>query len=535
MKVESFDYIIAGGGSAGCVLASRLSEDPSVRVLLVEAGPTDRNPYIHLPAGFAKLTGTAANWGYSTVPQHNVGSREMWYPQGRVLGGGSSINAQVYTRGHAKDYDEWSAQEGLAGWSFRDVLPYFRRAEDNETFSNEFHGTGGPLGVRDQINPHPITKVFVRAAQEAGLPFNADFNGSRQEGCGLYQVTQRDGRRCSAAVGYLRPVMHRPNLTVLTGAHSTRIQIENGRAVGVEIAYASGRARGVLRAEREVIVTAGAIGSPKLLLLSGIGPADQLRSLGIPVIHDLPGVGANLQDHMDVYVVSELTGDYSYDKYLQLHKQAWAGLEYLLFKTGPAASNLAEGGAFWFADSQARSPDIQFHFMVGSGLEHGLEKLKNCGVTLNSAFLRPRARGSVRLRNSDPFAPPLIDPNYWGDAYDRKISIEGFRIARRIMASPAFKPFVLAERLPGPQVQSDAEIAAYASKFSKTDYHPIGTCKMGVDSMAVLDGNLRVRGLDGLRVCDSSAMPTLISSNTNAATIMIAEKASDLILNRVSG
>jgi len=533
MKARTFDYIIVGAGSAGCTLANRLSADANNRVLLIEAGPPDRNPYIHLPVGFAKLTGTVVNWGYSTVPQPNVDGREMWYPQGRVLGGSSSINAQVYTRGHPKDYDEWTSADGCVGWSYKDVLPYFRRAEDNESFSNEYHGTGGPLGVSDQISPHPITKVFLRAAQEVGLPFNPDFNGSRQEGCGLYQVTQRKGRRCSTAVGYLKPVLHRPNLTLLTDVHTTRILIEHERAIGIELVYASSRQRGSLHADREVIVTAGAIGSPKLLMLSGIGPADELKAVGVASTHDLPGVGRNLQDHMDVYAINELTGDHSYDKHLKPHKQVWAGIEYLLFRRGPVASNLAEGGAFWFADSQARSPDIQFHFMVGSGLEHGVEKLENCGVTLNSAFLRPRSRGSVRLRNADPFTHPLIDPNYWGDPYDRKISIEGFRIARRIMASPSFKPFVLAERLPGPQAQTDQEIAAYARKFSKTDYHPVGTCKMGVDEMAVVDPSLRVRGLRGLRVCDASVMPRLVSSNTNAATIMIAEKAADHILGKV--
>ena len=534
MNATTFDYIIVGAGSAGCTLANRLSVDGNNRVLLIEAGPPDRNPYIHLPVGFAKLTGTAVNWGYSTVPQENVNAREMWYPQGRVLGGSSSINAQVYTRGHPKDYDEWAESHGCEGWAFKDVLPYFRRAEDNESFSNEYHGTGGPLGVSDQISPHPITKVFLRAAQEAGLPFNPDFNGARQEGCGLYQVTQRRGRRCSTAVGYLKPVLHRPNLTLLTDVHTTRILIESERAVGVELLYGSGRQRGSVRAEREVIVTAGAIGSPKLLMLSGIGPAEELQAAGVAPVHDLPGVGRNLQDHMDVYAINELTGDHSYDKHLKPHKQVWAGLEYLLFRRGPVASNLAEGGAFWFADAQARSPDIQFHFMVGSGLEHGVEKLVNCGVTLNSAFLRPRSRGSVRLRDADPFTHPLIDPNYWGDPYDRKISIEGFRIARRIMASPSFKPFVLAERLPGPQAQTDEEIAAYARKFSKTDYHPVGTCKMGVDATAVVDPGLRVRGLRALRVCDASVMPRLVSSNTNAATIMIAEKAADHILGTLA-
>jgi choline dehydrogenase-like flavoprotein len=526
---ETYDYVIAGGGPAGCVLATRLSADPSVNVLLLEAGPEDNDPYIHWPVGFYKMTsGTRNSWGYETVPLAHLDGRRMWYPQGRVLGGGGSINAQVFTRGNAKDYDCWAEQEGCAGWSYQDILPYFRRAEDNERFSNAWHGTGGPIGVSDLISPHAMSKVFVRAAQEAGLPYNPDFNGERQEGCGLYQVTQRNGRRCSAAVAYLRPAMARPNLTVRTRAQATRIVIEQGRAVGVDYVAGQGEPQHA-RAEREVLVTAGAVGSPKLLLLSGIGPADELRALGIEVAHDLPGVGRNFQDHVDVYVISELNGPHSYNRHTRPHRQLWCAAQYYLFGCGPITSNLAEAGGFWFVDQAARSPDIQFHFLPGSGLEAGVKQLGEHGCTLNSCFLRPRSRGTVKLASPDPFAAPLIDPNYFAEEYDRKISIGGFRLAREIMAQPAFRPFLTAERLPGPEVQSDAEVMAYARRHGKTDYHPVGSCKMGIDALAVVDPELRVRGLAGLRVCDSSIMPQLVSSNTNAPTIMIGEKAADLV------
>jgi choline dehydrogenase-like flavoprotein len=527
--MAGYDYVIVGAGPAGCVLASRLSEDPTVRVLLLEAGPRDTDPYIHWPAGFYKLTSSTRNtWGYETAPLAHVEWRRMWFPQGRVLGGGGSINAQVFTRGNPTDYDEW-AEEGCAGWSFQDVLPYFRRLEDNERFSNAWHGTGGPIAVSDPISPHPMSKAFVRAAQEAGLPYNPDFNGERQEGCGLYQVTQRRGRRSSAAIEYLRPAMRRPNLTVRTRALATRILLERGRALGVEYVEGAGRTPQTARADAEVLITSGAIGSPKLLLLSGIGPADELQALGIEVAHDLPGVGRNLQDHIDVYVISEFNGPYSYNKHTQLHRQLWAGIQYYAFGCGPVTSNLAEAGGFWYADPGARSPDVQFHFLPGSGLEAGVTQLGEHGCTLNSAFLRPRSRGAVRLASADPFAHPLIDPNYFAEEYDRAMSIGGFRLAREIMAQPAFRPYLRAERLPGPEVQSDAEVFAYAKRHGKTDYHPVGTCKMGVDAMAVVDPELKVRGIERLRVCDSSIMPRLVSSNTNAPTLMIGEKAADLI------
>jgi choline dehydrogenase-like flavoprotein len=453
----------------------------------------------------------------------------MWFPQGRVLGGGGSINAQVFTRGNPKDYDEWADEEGCAGWSFADVLPYFRRFEDNERFSNAWHGTGGPIAVSGPISPHTMSKAFVRAAQEAGLPYNPDFNGERQEGCGLYQVTQRNGRRSSAAVEFLRPATRRPNLTVRIRALATRILLERDRAVGVEYVEDDGRSSRIARADAEVIITSGAIGSPKLLLLSGIGPADELQALGIAALHDLPGVGRNLQDHIDVYVISEFSGRYSYNKHTQLHRQLWAGIQYYAFGCGPVTSNLAEAGGFWYADASARSPDIQFHFLPGSGLEAGVTKLCEHGCTLNSCFLRPRSRGTVRLAAADPFAHPLIDPNYFAEAYDRATSIGGLRLAREIMAQPAFAPYLRAERLPGPEVQSDAEVFAYAKRHGKTDYHPVGTCKMGVDPLAVVDPELKVRGIERLRVCDSSIMPRLVSSNTNAPTLMIGEKAADLI------
>ena len=361
-----YDYIITGAGPAGCVLANRLSKNPAIKVLLLEAGNPDRNPLIHMPAGFAKLTGTSATWGYSTVPQVHLDNREIWYPQGRVLGGGSSINAQIYTRGHPLDYDEWASEEGCDGWSFAEVLPYFVKSENNNRLCNSYHGVDGPLKISDPV-PHSLTSTFVQAAQQAGFPYSADFNGEHQEGFSYYQVTNRDGRRSSAAVVYLKPVLKRKNLTVITKATVTKIVIEQGRAVGVE--YVLRNKPTVLRASAsaEVLVTSGAVGSPKLLQLSGIGPANHLREVGIQVVHDLPSVGENFQDHMDVFVVSECSGDYSFDRYKPLHMNAWAGREYLLFNSGPVASNLCDGGGFCYADSQARSPDLQFHFLPGSG------------------------------------------------------------------------------------------------------------------------------------------------------------------------
>lgn len=521
------DYIIVGSGPAGCAIAARLSEDPGVNVLLLEAGGKDWHPLIHMPAGFAKMTKGIASWGWSTVPQKHMKGRVFWYTQAKVLGGGSSINAQIYTRGNAMDYDAWADEEGCTGWSYREVLPYFKRAEDNQRFLDDYHGSDGPMGVSNPIAPLPICEAYFKAAQQMGIPFNPDFNGAQQEGVGYYQLTQRDAKRSSATSAYLKPARHRKNLIVRTGVQVLRVLVENGRATGVEIA--SGNERQTLHANAEVIVTSGAIGSPKLLLHSGIGPADHLKSVGVDVVHDLPGVGTNMQDHLDLFTISECTGDHTYDSYAKLHRTAWAGIQYFLLKKGPAASSLFETGGFWYADQNAQQPDIQFHLGLGSGIEAGVEKLNNAGVTLNSAFLHPRSRGTVRLGSNDPGDMPLIDPNYWSDPYDIEMSIKGLRIARDIMRQPALEPFVEREVIPGGDDDSDEALFNYACRMAKTDHHPVGTCKMGVGEMAVVDPELKVHGIEGLRVCDSSIMPRVPSSNTNAPTIMVGEKAADII------
>ena len=516
-----YDVIIVGGGSAGAVLAARLSEDAGRRVLLLEAGGRDRHPFYHVPAGFAKMTRGLGSWGWQTVPQRLMKDRVIRYTQARVIGGGSSINAQIYTRGNALDYDEWR-QMGCTGWGYEDVLPYFRKAEDNDTYDNRYHGTGGPLGVSQPRAPLPICEAYFAAAAQLGIPRNMDMTGEKQDGVGYYQLTQKNYRRSSTARAYLRPARGRANLTVRTGAQVLRIVLDKERAVGVELP------EGVVRGG-EVIVSCGAIGSPRLLQLSGIGPADMLRKLGVPVVFDQAGVGANLQDHVDLFVIAECTGPHTYDRFAKPHLSALAGLQYLLTRRGPVASSLFETGGFWYADPNARSPDIQLHLGLGSGIEAGVAAMAQGGVTLNSAYLRPRSRGTVRLASADPLAAPLIDPNYWADPHDREMSIRGLKLARQIMAQDALKPYVLAERLPGPEVRTDEDYFNYACAHAKTDHHPVGTCRMGADPAAVVDPQLRFNGIAGLRVVDASIMPAVVSSNTNAATIMIAEKAADMI------
>jgi choline dehydrogenase-like flavoprotein len=523
----SYDYVIVGGGSAGCVLASRLTENPDVRVLLIEAGGKDSNPYIHMPVGFAKMTTGPLTWGLVTAPQKHANNREIPYAQARVIGGGSSINAEVFTRGTPSDFDRWANDEGCAGWSFKDIQPLFLRSEGNETLSGPYHGADGPLGVTSLV-PQPLTQAFVRSCQEFGMPYNPDFNGAVQEGTSAYQTTIRGAKRCSAAVAYLRPAMARPNLTVELDCLTTRIRFSGNRATGVDY-LRSGQPQTAL-AGSEVIVTSGAIGTPKLMMLSGIGPADHLKSIGVDVVQDTPGVGQNLSDHFGIDIVYELRDQTSLNKYNKLHWMLWAGLQYALFRTGPVTSNVVEGGAFWYGDRSHSEPDLQFHFLAAAGVEAGVPAIPSgSGCTLNSYTLRPKSRGSVMLRSARPGDNAIVDPNFIAEPDDLRISVEGVKISREILNQPSMRKYIKAEHFPGKGVTTQAEFEAYARQFGRTSYHPVGTCKMGVDDMAVVDPQLRVRGLEGIRICDSSIMPSLIGSNTNAATIMIAEKASDMI------
>ncbi|MGF6654951.1 choline dehydrogenase [Paraburkholderia youngii] len=521
-----YDYIVAGGGSAGCVLAARLSENPDAKVLLLEAGPSDWNPYIHFPVTYYKTAKGSLTWGLETAPSRAQNNIVTPYTQARVLGGGSSINAQVYTRGVPEDYDRWERDFGCEGWSYRDVLPFFRKAERNELFADEFHGIDGPLGVSDQRYTSPVTKAWVQACQQAGIHYNADFNGASQAGSGLYQITNLDGKRCSAAVGYLRPARKRANLTVITGAIATRIVMEGKRAVGVE--YVQGGNRQVARAQTEVIVTSGAIGSPKLLMLSGIGPGEHLTQHGIKVQHELPGVGQNLHDHLDVFMIYELTGAHSYDKYKKFRWQVAAGLQYALFRSGPVTSNVVEGGAFWWADKSQKDPDLQFHFLAGAGIEAGIPDVPGGnGATLNAYLTRPKSRGSVTLRSADPLAPPVVDPNFLDDPYDLKYTIESVKVGQEVMRQSALAKYIKREHFPGSAIQGPGGYEKFVREQARTGYHPAGTCRMGVGAGAVVDTDLRVHGVDGLRVADCSVMPQLISGNTNAPTIMIAERLAD--------
>ena len=492
MAESGYDYVIVGGGSAGCVLAARLTENADVRVLLLEAGRKDNHPYIHMPVGFAKLTSGPYTWGFATAPQKHANNREIPYAQGKVIGGGSSINAEVFTRGNPADYDRWANEEGAEGWAFKDIQKYFIRSEGNTILAGDWHGTDGPLGVSNIPDPQPTARAFVQSCQEFGIPYNPDFNGKVQEGAGIYQTTTRNKRRCSAAVGYLRPAMGRSNLTVETGCLAHRILFDGSRATGVE--YSRGGATQTVRADSEVIVTSGAIGTPKLMMLSGIGPAAHLKDRGIDVVHDLPGVGENLNDHFGIDIVAELKGPTSLDKYNKLHWMAWAGIEYVLFRSGPVTSNVVEGGAFWYADKSAPYPDLQFHFLVGAGAEEGVETVESgSGVTLNSYTLRPKSRGTVRLRSADPTDTPVVDPNFLADPYDLKTSAEGVRISREIFRQPSLQKYIKRMHLPGDDVKTAKDFQDYARQYGRTSYHPTCTCKMGTDEMAVVDPQLRVQ------------------------------------------
>ncbi|MGE0418968.1 MAG: GMC family oxidoreductase [Acetobacteraceae bacterium] len=520
------DYVVVGAGSAGCVMAARLTEDPSTRVVLLEAGPKDTNPWIHVPLGYGKtIDDKRVNWCYETEPDLN--GRRFFWPRGKVLGGSSSINGLVYIRGQAQDFDHWR-QLGNAGWSFDDVLPYFRKSEDKIGGGDDLHGTGGPLAVSEVDRYDPISQAFVKACVDLGFPRTNDFNGRVQEGAGYYHLTTRNGRRCSTAVGYLRPAMKRPNLRVETEAMSERILLEGRRAVGV--AY---RQRGVactVRARREVIVCGGALNSPQLLMLSGIGPGAHLAEHGIAVQHDLSGVGQSMQDHYQSRIVLKCRFPITVnDIMMSKMRMVMTGLDYILRRKGPLTIAAAQAGLFARTRPELETPDVQFATVIFSADRpaEGLHKFS--GFSLVVYQLRPESRGELKLKSADPNDAPAMYPNYLSTETDRRTIVDGLKLGRRILATPGMQHFISGEYIPGEDVRTDDDYLEYAKQYGGTVFHPTSTCRMGSDPMAVVDTELRVHGMEGLRVVDASVMPAVVSGNTNAATIMIAEKAADMI------
>ncbi|MDD2713227.1 MAG: GMC family oxidoreductase N-terminal domain-containing protein [Simplicispira sp.] len=524
-----FDYIVIGGGSAGCVLAGRLSEDPAVRVCLLEAGPPDASVFIHCPAGLAVMAKYELNgWGQNTTPQSGLNGRSGYQPRGKVLGGSSSINAMVYVRGQRGDYDHWAAQ-GNPGWGWSDVLPYFLRAEHNERGADAWHGVGGPLNVMDLRSPNPFAQAFVEAGVQAGHVHNPDFNGASQEGVGLYQVTHKNGERFSAAKAYLTPHLARPNLRVITGARATRILLQERCAVGVE--YRQGSGTHQVHCTREVLLSAGAVLSPQVLMLSGIGPGAQLQRHGIATVHDLPGVGQHLHDHPDVVQVMDAPG---LSELFGISRRGMQNivrgmLEWRRQRSGLLTTNFAEAGGFIKSQPSEPVPDLQLHFVIGKLVDHGRKTVLGHGYSCHVCLLQPRSRGSVTLASHDPQALPLVDPNFFGDPDDLARLVRGVRQMRAILAQPALARYKACESLASAGAQSDADIARFIAQYADTIYHPVGTCRMGPGPLDVVDAQLRVHGLHCLRVVDASVMPRIVSGNTNAPTIMVAEKAVDLL------
>jgi choline dehydrogenase len=529
MQTAAFDYIVVGAGSAGCVLANRLTASGRHRVLLLEAGGHDRNVWIHIPLGYGKLfANPKVNWLYTSEPEAELNNRRIIQPRGKVLGGSSSINGLLYVRGQPADFDHWR-QLGNRGWSFDDVLPYFRRAEDQERGEDMLHGAGGPLAVSDVCEPHPLCEAFIAAAEQAGFPRNNDFNGPAQEGAGYFQLTARRGRRWSTAVGYLRPARRRPNLTIASNALASRILFSGRRAIGVE--YRLGAETRVAHADVEVIVAGGAFNSPQLLQLSGVGPAALLRSHGIEVVADMPGVGADLQDHLQVRMQYRCTDRITMNDVIHSWRhRTGAGLRYLLFRKGLLAIGAGYAGGFFRTSPLVATPDVQVHFIILSADTAGAALHSFPGFIASVCQLRPESRGFVHIKSADPTQPPTIQPRYLSSRFDRDTVVAGMKLLRRIMQQPAIRRYIAEERAPDARCTSDTELLAFARETGTTVFHPTSTCRMGCDPAAVVDERLRVRGIERLRVVDGSIMPTVVSGNTNAAIVMIAEKAADMIL-----
>jgi len=525
----SFDYIIVGAGSAGCVLANRLTASGRHRVLLLEAGGHDRNIWIHIPLGYGKLfSNPKVNWLYTTEPEPELNNRRVIQPRGKVLGGSSSINGLLYIRGQHEDFDHWR-QLGNAGWAFQDVLPYFRRAEDQERGADALHGAGGHLKVSDVCEPHPLCEAFIEAAQQSGFPRNDDFNGPTQEGAGYFQLTARNGRRWSTAVGYLKAAKRRPNLAVAPNALATRVLFSGKRAIGVE--YRQGGTTRTAYADAEVIVAGGAFNSPQLLQLSGLGPAKLLRELGIAVLADMAGVGADLQDHLQIRMQYRCTEPITMNDVINDWRYRYgAGLRYLLSRKGLLTIGAGYAGAFLRTRPDLATPDVQIHFLIFSADAAGAALHAFPGFMTSVCQLRPESRGFVRIKSSDPSVPPAIQPRYLSSRADCDCVVDGMKLMRRVMDQPVMRRYIAEERAPGAQFTSDADLLAFARDTGTTVYHPTSTCRMGADPGAVVDERLRVRGFERLRVVDASIMPTVVSGNTNAATVMIGEKGADMIL-----